>query len=352
MDARRHPPQPISAAGIRVVPMAEWDSVMLALDGLDTYTGLHYHQLSALLETPGTQPTLVHYAGLYGEMALPLLLRPLPERNGWDASSAYGYGGPVGSGEVREAFGAALTGWAWANSVVATFLRLHPLLDNARLVPSSAELVELGPTVGWDVGRGRDLRAAMHRHHRRLVRKADEAGLQIDIVQRPASLDEFRGLYRMTMQRRRADAFYSFGPAYWKALVAEEGRGDLVLVEGRVEGRLVAALLCFVHRPWLHYHLGASDDDARSIGASHRCFLAAAQWAQAQGLSCFHLGGGVGSGTDSPLLTFKHRFDPATALLRFHIAKFVHDPDRYAALAGTSSTAGFFPRWRDARVPA
>ena len=125
-----------------------------------------------------------------------------------------------------------------------------------------------------------------------------------------------------------------------------------MLVEGRLDGELIAALLCFERGPWLHYHLGASADAARSIGASNRLFLAAATWGQSQGSTRLHLGGGLGGAPDSPLFVFKHRFDPTGEPLRFHVAKLVHDPVRYRKLAGDDSTAGFFPPWRARKEPS
>ena len=119
-----------------------------------------------------------------------------------------------------------------------------------------------------------------------------------------------------------------------------------MLVEGRLDGELVAALLCFRHGSRLHYHLGATDDAARSIGASHRCFVAAADWAQSHGVTDFHLGGGVGGSRTSSLFEFKHRFDVQSEPLSFHVAKLVHDRLRYRRLAGADSTSGFFPPWR------
>jgi lipid II:glycine glycyltransferase (peptidoglycan interpeptide bridge formation enzyme) len=148
------------------------------------------------------------------------------------------------------------------------------------------------------------------------------------------------------MRRQEAEAFYFFPDAYWQGMVDTGAGGELVLVEALLEGEVVASLLCFAHGPWLHYHLGASADAARNIGASNRCFLAAAEWAQSRGMTRFHLGGGVGAGTDSPLFQFKHRYDPTSEPHPFHIAKVVHDPARYQELAGTDSTAGFFPPWQ------
>jgi lipid II:glycine glycyltransferase (peptidoglycan interpeptide bridge formation enzyme) len=210
-------------------------------------------------------------------------------------------------------------------------------------------MVHLGATVAWDVAPDRDLRALIHPHHRRALRKAERAGVQIDVREQPKSLDEFCVRYAETMRRRDADRFYLFPDGYWDALLADVEQLSPVLVEARLDGDLVAALLCFAEGPWLHYHLGASSDVGRSTGASTSCFVAAAEWAQARGMTLFHLGGGVGGVPASPLMTFKRRFDPTTEPRPFDVAKVVHDRDRYAELAGTTSTAGFFPPWRRER---
>lgn len=337
---------------VRVVPHAEWDALVERLGCGDTYERLGYHRASLALEPAGTQPALLHVRERGAEVALPLLLRPLPGGDGgWDATSAYGYGGPAAldaDGLDQGLLQRALDEWAAANHVVATFLRFHPLLGNHRFAPAGAELVELGATVAWDVAPGRELLPAMHTHHRRAVRKADRAGLELRISVNPGDLATFRARYDETMRRQRAQEFYFFPDEYWDALAGAGGApgADVVLVEGILEGEIVAALLCFARGPWLHYHLGASADAARGIGASNRCFLGAAEWAQSRAMTIFHLGGGVGAGTDSPLFVFKHRYDPDSAPRPFHVAKLVHDDARYAQLAGTSATSGYFPPWR------
>ena len=61
---------------------------------------------------------LLHLRDRDGDVALPLLLRPLPDGSGWDAISAYGYGGPVARPEhAAAALGPALDAWARANGV-------------------------------------------------------------------------------------------------------------------------------------------------------------------------------------------------------------------------------------------
>jgi serine/alanine adding enzyme len=337
----------VSAAGVRVVRATAWDEVVAEAGGLDTYTRAAYYRASALLEVAGTVPVLLQFRHRDGVLVLPLLLRPLRDGSGWDAVSAYGYGGPLARDDAAvSAFGPALDEWARANGVVSTFLRLHPPLGNAGLVPATAEVVTAGCTVAWDISPGRDLFADMHAHHRRAARKADRAGLEVTVTPRPFSLSAFRDLYITTMERQHADPFFYFPAAYWKALVAERQTLHPVLIEGRLDGELVAALLCFAEGSRLHYHLGASADAARSIGASNRCFLAAAEWGRSEGMDVLHLGGGLGGSPTSSLFVFKQRFDPAGEPLPFHVAKIVHDRERYRELAGTDDTAGYFPPWR------
>ena len=335
---------------IRAIDGAEWDTHLTRMGIGDTYSCAAYYRASALLEPQGSRPVLLAYADQGGEVALPLLLRPLPDCGGWDATSAYGYGGPVGRGTPDVgAFGRALDAWAVEHGVVSTFLRLNPLLENGPLVPPAADLVNVSSTVAWNISPGRNLRQSLHSDQRRSVRKAERAAVAITVTTRPPNLEHVQKLYEGTMQRRQATDFFFFPSTYWDMLIRDDPVLVPLLVEARLDGRVVSALLCFVSDPWLHAHLSAGDDVARTVGASAACYLAAAEWGQALGLSCFHLGGGLGGSTASPLYAFKQRFDPGSRPRQFLVAKLVHDRARYRQLAGTDATDGFFPPWRRPR---
>jgi hypothetical protein len=334
-----------SARAVDTVAESEWDATVRRLGGDAVYSSLGYHRASALLEPPGTLPALLSD----GESALPLLLRPLTPDT-WDASSAYGYGGPLAA-RADPAFGAGVDAWARANGVVTTFLRYHPLLGNHRIGPRDVHVAERGWVVAWDLRGTRDLYASMHDHHRRAVRKAAKAGVRVAVTVAPANLRVFRALYEVTMRRQEADPFYFFPTGYWEELLA--GCGDrLVLCEAFLDDEPVAALLCFDSAPFLHYHLGASSDTARRVGASNLLFLTAAAWGREHGHESFFLGGGLGGSSTSSLFVFKHRFDPASEPLPWHTGAWVHDAARYRELAGTSSVDGYFPPWRAPHVPA
>jgi lipid II:glycine glycyltransferase (peptidoglycan interpeptide bridge formation enzyme) len=111
----------------------------------------------------------------------------------------------------------------------------------------------------------------------------------------------------------------------------------------------VASVLCFASKPWLHYHLGATSDEGRRLGASNLVLYEAASWARGQGYELFHLGGGLGGRTDS-LYEFKRRFDPGGER-EFAVGKAIHDAAAYRELAGDASpdAVGFFPAYRAPR---
>jgi serine/alanine adding enzyme len=328
---------------IREIEPEAWDQVLDKAGLHDIYARLAYLAASSFME-PG-RPRLLSVEDAGGTVVFPLLVRDIPGGHGLrDVTTPYGYGGPLGTGSTPpwEAFDEAYAGWCDRMGIVSTFIRFHPLYAN-HADAGAAELVPLSGVIGWRVHDGRDLWAGLHPHHRRLLRKAHTSGIRTSIVEAPESLVMFRRLYQTTMLRLGAASFYHFEHEYWDAL-ERDLRQRLVLVESALDGLVVAAVLCFASAPWLHYHLGASDETGRATGASHLALFVAAQWAQERGYSVFNLGGGVG-GEDDTLLKFKARFDPGGILPSF-IGKQVNDPVAYRELSGSGSDESFFPAYR------
>lgn len=324
----------------------EWETVVDRLDPDDLYAKYAYNAASSRLEVAGTEPVLLDIATDDGEAALPLLMRPLRDRSGYDATSAYGYGGPIVRGEIdAQVIGEGVQAWAEDAGVIATFLRFNPLSHNERWAPAGMDVVCQGQTVAWRVGAERgELMIGMTKDRRKSVRQAERAGLVTMITRGPTNIDSFLAVYELTLCRLNAQTFYHFADCYWETLL-RECRDNLLLVEGHVNGEIVASALMFASGQNLYTHLSGTTDAGREIGAAAGCDYAAALWAQSQGITTFHLGGGLGAAADS-LFDFKHRYDPSNEPLIFHIGKVVHDVEQYRALAGSDSTEGYFPPWR------
>jgi serine/alanine adding enzyme len=310
---------------IAEVPPEDWNGVLEELGHVDVYLTREYVEASALLE-PG-RPLFLRS----DEAVFAAILRGDPP----DVTTPYGYGGPVGPGFWDE-----YEAWCRDHGVVTTFVRFHPLYANHRDLPTSVHVEPLAPTVAWRLDGGDDLLERMHRHHRRVARKALAAGVETHAELAPESLERFRALYEQTMERQDAVGFYFFPEDYWHALETSL-RDHVVLFEAGDD----AQLLCLHAPPWLHYHLGASSEAGRKLGASTLLFLEAARWAQGLGYTRFHLGGGVGGKRDS-LHEFKLRFDPGGEL-EMAVGKAIHDPEAYRGLAGhDAGFEGFFPAYR------
>ena len=330
---------PQETSAVEVVAPEDWDRLLARLEVTDVYYSRGFVEASAALT--GGAPRLLHLPGERGGVVFPCLVR----RDPVDVVTPYGYGGPLpaGADPPAEAFPAAYQQWCEQAGAVSTFVVFHPLFGN-HVSPANAGFrrTALADTVAWPLDAA-DLEAAMHAHHRRVVRRARRAGLEASVAERPDDLEEFVAVYEATMDRADADAFYLFGADYWERLLHDV---PLVRVDVRHEGELAASVLGMGRRPWLHYHLGGSTAEGRRLGASHLALFTLARWGRENGYQRLHLGGGVGGRADS-LREYKLRFAPG-GLAPAQIGKAVHDPSEYARLTGSGEIDwdGFFPAYR------
>ena len=321
---------------MREVPAGEWDGLLAELGCADAYLLRAYVESACVLD--GGEPVLLHHE----DAVFACIVREIPDTELHDVTTPYGYGGPVGAGE---GFSEAYEAWCMDRGIVSTFVRFHPLFENHRAGGFNASYSS--PTVGWLLGG--DLLAGMHGKHRNVVRKAQKAGVTVAATPAPSELTAFTTLYEQTMERQQAGPYYFFPPEYWQRLTALGDR--LVRFDALMGDRAVASALCLRGDRWVHYHLGATADGARDLGASNLLLYEAALWGQEQGyLEEFHLGGGAGGKEDS-LFAFKQRFSPGGER-EFWVGKAVHDEDAYRRLSGRAEIDddGFFPAYRMERV--
>ncbi len=195
-------------------------------------------------------------------LLLPLILRDIPGSDRRDATSPYGYPGPLVSGTsdpefLSTAMAAGLTALRDAG-IVSLFVRLHPLL-NASPPAGVGEVVLHGETVSVDLTLSQAARFAQMRHnHRRDITRALRQGLVAREDVDFARFDEFKRIYRDTMDLRAAPRFYLFGDEYFDGLrEALQGRLHLMLVE---QDEAVAAAGLFVETDGIvQYHLGGTE---------------------------------------------------------------------------------------------
>jgi hypothetical protein len=297
--------------------------------------------------------------GERGAFLLPLMLRPLPElgerdlRSWRDATSGYGYPGPLLRGDFSDAerthFAAACLDYLASERVLTCFVRCNPMLPDADavLAPLGQEVVH-GDVALVDLTAGEEaIWKNFEQTHRRHILRLRRRGYTTRI-DHWADLDGFKALYRDTMGRVGASAFYLFDDAYFDGLRALLGDALHIGAVFDGEGTLVSAGL-FTHCGGrVNAHLSSSARSHLQWAPSKLLFDITWRWSLEAGAKVVNIGGGVGGAKDS-LFRFKQGF--ANALKPFRTVRLVSDPGLYAvacACVGNDGQAldGFFPGYR------
>lgn len=302
-----------------------------------------------------------------GAWQVPLILRTLPDGAKDAISPVYTgvFASPsLTSQQVQEAWSETVE-CLRARGVISVLLRQSPFLRQVPdLLPGLPELrcIASGrPTILLEPADAESAWSGMVGTCRTRVRKARKNGYTGQIRQTTSHdllpQGDFRRLYEQTMQRIDAVPLFFFGDDYYKVLL--DGLGpNLLLVEVRDQAGVVgASALILRDEHCLHYHLtGSNPDDAR-MGVNNLMLWTATEYAIAQGIHRFHLGGG-NSPRDS-LFHFKHTFGGRE--LEYGVAGQIIDHDRYQALTHLRAVAcdistdtllglSFFPAYRAGTV--
>lgn len=310
-----------------------------------------YVRLAARVE--GGEPRALHVESRAGRMLLPLVVRPV-EGGGHDATSPYGYAGPVMVGSADPGFlhDALRDGTRLLASlgIVSLFVRFHPLLGTAP-PPGIGTPVRHGDTVAVDLTQPPDvLWRETRRDHRRQIRQSQRAGHQVILGTGDGDLPAFGTLYRATMARRGAARSYFFDDAYFEELRDVVGN-RLLLASAVIDGAVAAGGLFIETGGIVSYHLSATDARFVPLAPSKLLIHVVREWARARGNRWLHLGGGVGAAADS-LFDFKAGFSPVRH--PFWTLRIVVDEPRYRDLVAALDPArdplvadAFFPIYRE-----
>jgi hypothetical protein len=233
-----------------------------------------------------------------------------------DASSPYGYGGPVCTTDdidfVNAAWSAYLT-WMREQRVAVEYIRFHPVLGNERHYggrhADNREVVsvDLQPddfTLNYAV------------RLRQTVKKAIGSGLVYEEIDLRDHGRQFGEYHRSAMREMQTDSFYLFDDSYFEQL-GESGFAKLSYCRGPEEGSAWLAAAVFLDGAGVReYHLAATNDAGRKLGASSFLLHEAALSAKRAARSQLYLGGGTDTKPENPLLFFKSGFSGRRLMYR------------------------------------
>ncbi|MDQ3621037.1 MAG: ATP-grasp domain-containing protein [Verrucomicrobiota bacterium] len=348
----------------------EWSSVLERSWQYDFYHLPAYHAM-AEQQSEGTAHLFVYEQGDY-MIAVPLLVRSVSEIPGlqelarpWkDATSVYGYAGPISSHAnlpeaVAQDFKAALRDVLKREGVTSVFSRLHPLLAQIELLSGLGEVKPLGETISIDLKLPAETQWQQFRsNHRKDITKLQRLGIVCHEDQQLAYLDQFVSVYRETMRRVAAHDYYFFDRSYFEDLIRDLGSNSHLFIASQ-HGEAIAGGLFIECGGILQYHLGGSRDEYLKLGPMKLLIDSVRRWASEKNLDVLHLGGGVGSQQDS-LFRFKAGFSDRRH--SFTCWRWIVFPEIYRELCETASrfqeqnllrcsSPEYFPEYRSPLVP-
>lgn len=325
----------------------------------DTYHLPEYVRVASRHE--GGAP-VAFYAQQGGDaLLLPLLMREPPTYLGapsdWcDVISPYGYPGPIAtpnaSPEFLRSAIAAFRRVAREYGIVSAFVRMHPLRSvPIDLLEGLGDVVLHGSVVYVDLAQTEEQWWAETRNdHQRSITRLVRLGYSVEMDDWTA-YPTFRAVYRSTMERHSASAFYFFSDEYFSELHELLGDHVHLCIVRSPDGDVAAGGLFLLADGIVEYHLGGTAEAHLAKGPSKLMFDFVRRWAKAAGASVLNLGGGVGGATDS-LYWFKSGFSRLSAA--FHTVRIVFDEERYHRLSAASRVlhppedahTTFFPAYR------
>jgi len=329
----------------------KWAQVLDSVDHYDFYHTYDYHHIS---KSEGERPLLLHYIERNIEIAIPLLLRQIPGTFLYDATSVYGYAGPIAKNLTfcfdNKEFKKEFKDYLVSKNIVSVFSRLNPFVPNQENILRGIGHTNIAGQIVY-VDMTKDAAGQRRGYNRRL--KTQLNGIKRNTFVRKAEdvedLLEFISIYNESMNRVGATDDYYFPRSYFERLISSPSIDTTILLAVCNEsGRTMAGSLFTVCDNIAQYHLGGTRNDFMTRMPSKLLIDNMRERYENGGLRYLNLGGGLGC-TNDRLFSFKQSFSKSTQL--FSLWRYIVDPKLYYELVGDirtveTSESDYFPQYR------
>lgn len=335
---------------------AQWNNFIKDCYHYDFYHTADYHRL-AESEGEGDGVLLAFNRGQYF-IGLPLIIRPiykdakLSGEQRYDATSVYGYAGPVASHQNLPkdfviSFQKSLKQYCIKNRIISVFSRLHTLWDQRGWLEGLGKIEDLGKTVSIDLTLPLEKQRAKFRKSNKSEINQLRRTARCRLADTRSDVDEYIDIYLENMRRVNAADRYFFDRDYFYNLLdAKDFECFIMLVEN--EQQTMAGAMFTVTKDIIQYHLAGTRETYLKLTPMKLILDEIRIKATNRGLKYFHLGGGVGSAEDS-LFRFKSGF--SDTFHTFSVWKWIVDEAEYQQLIGLQFgndkiISDYFPLYR------
>ncbi|MDT0607851.1 peptidoglycan bridge formation glycyltransferase FemA/FemB family protein [Croceitalea rosinachiae] len=328
-----------------------WDDFISYFEESDLYHTFDYHMIAK----GDHRPILLKYTEGKACIGLPLLIRKIPDTSYYDATSVYGYVGPLCKNILidfdEKHFENELIEYFTLNNIISVFSRLNPFLPLQQKVLNKIGFIEKkGRVVSINLKKNIDLQR--QEFSKRLKGQLNKIRKHCHVknVTNDVELQEFIDIYHENMDRVNAEAMYYFNKKYFKSILKSNSYNtETLLVVHNESKEVIGGSMFFFKNSIIHYHLSGSKREFLHLMPSKLLIDEMRIRATHMGLNYFNLGGGLG-GNDDSLLQFKTSF--SKNIKDFYVWKLIVKPLTYNDMVrkcniNNKAVIDFFPAYRN-----
>ncbi|MFV0540098.1 MAG: peptidoglycan bridge formation glycyltransferase FemA/FemB family protein [Aestuariibaculum sp.] len=333
-----------------VTEKSQWTKTLKEIGIFDFYHTYDYHQTSKNYDE---KPILIVYRKDNVIIALPLLLRNIHNTFFKDATSVYGYAGPISKGVDSDFdnifFIEELKRFLSKIKVISVFSRLNPFIPNqCEILRNLGKVNRQGSVVNIDLNL--DLQTQRANYRSRLKTHINKARRLCTVRNAitNSDLQEFIDIYHENMNRVNAKKMYYFKKSYFEDLMANtKFKTELLLAIENQSGAIVAGSIFVVSNGIVQYHLSGTKSNFLHLTPTKLLIDEMRIIATNNNYNYFNLGGGLGGRDDDSLFDFKSSF--SKDFKDFNLWKFISIPEIYNELISVKCPnleTDFFPKYR------
>lgn len=322
---------------------------------LDIYFEENYGKLYEKMENAIAEKFV--FENENGKVTSLFLKREIPEKvdgkTYYDLVTPYGYGGPIvefsnNKEMLLEEYEDEFSKYCLENNIVSEFIRFHPIAKNYEDFEKMYNAKYMRKTLATDIeSYDNPFESEFSKSTRKTVKRCLNSGITYRITESPESLEEFKRIYYLNMERKEASEYYFFDDKYFSDIL-KYYKDNVILVEALYENKVIATGLYFVSNNIIHAHLSGTDTEYLELSPAYVLKYATVIWAKERGIKLIHYGGGLSNSEEDSLYKFKRKFAQNTDF-NFYIGKRIWNQkiyDKLCELKNVDKEDSFFPAYR------
>lgn len=330
----------------------KWDEKVRMCEMYDFHHTSCFHSIEVLEKE---KAVLLGLTEANDFLCFPLIVRPIDGTEFFDATSVYGYCGPIASAPIDDLpkefisfFQHSFLNYCNSEKIVSVFSRLHPLIKQNNFFDDFGELVDLNKTVSIDLTIPIDeQRRAFRKSLKNRINKLRRLGFIVEEANEKQEIESFIDIYYSTMDKLGATDGYYFSREYFHSFLDNMDFNSKLLL-AKFEGEIVAGAVFTIVGEIMQYHLSGTLQSYLNKAPMNLILDEARLLGSSLDLTHLHLGGGVGGEDYDSLFEFKSGF--SKDFYQFTVWKLIVDPVKYDELVKKkslqNSASNFFPLYR------